>query len=115
MLRTETTNEPSLIAKQPLMTSVNTALQVDLYAQANASRVKGQIFGLRRPDRLSSSALHSRRPGDPRAAVVAPEGERVHDRADDRGAGDVVPGVGDRHGERPGMDLGLRPCSQGAT
>jgi acyl-CoA hydrolase len=44
MLRTETTNEPSLIARQPLMTSVNTALQVDLFAQANASRVRGLIY-----------------------------------------------------------------------
>ncbi|HSN07224.1 MAG TPA: acetyl-CoA hydrolase/transferase C-terminal domain-containing protein [Candidatus Angelobacter sp.] len=44
MRRTETTNEPSLIARNPAMTSVNTALQVDLYAQANASRVKGRIY-----------------------------------------------------------------------
>ncbi len=44
MLRTETTNEPALIARNPHMTSVNTALQFDLYGQANASRIKGRIF-----------------------------------------------------------------------
>ncbi|MFN8147070.1 MAG: acetyl-CoA hydrolase/transferase C-terminal domain-containing protein [Candidatus Nanopelagicales bacterium] len=60
LLRTETTNEPSLIAKQPLMTSVNTALQVDLYAQANASRVKGQIFsGFGGQTDFIVGALHS--------------------------------------------------------
>lgn len=44
ILRTETTNHPGEIANQPGMTSINTALQVDLYDQANASRVKGRIF-----------------------------------------------------------------------
>ncbi len=44
MLRTETTNEPALIARNPHMTSVNTALQVDLFAQANASRINARIF-----------------------------------------------------------------------
>ena len=44
MLRTETTNNPSLIARQPQMTSINTALQVDLYAQASATRVHGRVY-----------------------------------------------------------------------
>ncbi|GGM68108.1 acetyl-CoA hydrolase/transferase family protein [Dactylosporangium sucinum] len=39
MLRTETTNDPGTIAAQPALFSVNSALQVDLFAQANASRV----------------------------------------------------------------------------
>jgi acyl-CoA hydrolase len=43
MLRTETTNSPARIAANPLMHSINTALQVDLYGQANASRVRGRI------------------------------------------------------------------------
>lgn len=43
LLRTETTNDPGLIARNPGMVSVNTALQVDLYGQVNASRVKGRI------------------------------------------------------------------------
>ncbi|WP_210652032.1 acetyl-CoA hydrolase/transferase family protein [Nocardioides sp. SYSU D00065] len=43
MLRTETTNAPSRIAAQPSMTSINTALQVDLFDQANASRIKARI------------------------------------------------------------------------
>lgn len=44
MMRTEVTNDPGMIAKQPFMTSINTALQVDLYAQANASYVHGRIY-----------------------------------------------------------------------
>ena len=43
MLRTETTNEPARIAQRPNMVSVNTALQVDLFAQHNASRIKARI------------------------------------------------------------------------
>lgn len=44
MLRTETTNDPARIARHPRMVSVNSALQVDLFAQANASRVHGAIY-----------------------------------------------------------------------
>ena len=44
MLRTEASNDPGLIAQQPLMTSVNSALQVDLFAQANASRINARIY-----------------------------------------------------------------------
>ncbi|MEI7779198.1 MAG: acetyl-CoA hydrolase/transferase C-terminal domain-containing protein [Actinomycetes bacterium] len=43
MVRTEHSNDPSLIARQPLMTSVNAALQVDLFGQANASRINTRI------------------------------------------------------------------------
>jgi acyl-CoA hydrolase len=41
LLRTEKTNDPGVIARQPRMTSVNAAMQVDIYAQANASRRPG--------------------------------------------------------------------------
>jgi acyl-CoA hydrolase len=44
MLRTETTNSPAEIAQQPAMTSINTALQVDLFDQANASRIDARIY-----------------------------------------------------------------------
>ena len=44
LLRTETTNDPGRIARQPCMTSINTALQVDLFAQANASYVGGRVY-----------------------------------------------------------------------
>ncbi len=44
MLRTETTNSPAEIARQPAMTSINTALQVDLFDQANASRIGARIY-----------------------------------------------------------------------
>lgn len=43
MLRTERTNDPALIARQRLMTSINTALEVDLFGQANASRIDARI------------------------------------------------------------------------
>lgn len=44
MLRCETTNDPGRIATNPGMTSINTALEVDLADQANASWVRGRIF-----------------------------------------------------------------------
>jgi acyl-CoA hydrolase len=44
MLRTEKANDPGRIARQPWMTSVNSAMQVDLYAQANASYRRGRVY-----------------------------------------------------------------------
>lgn len=44
MMRTEHTNSPAQIAQNHAMTSVNTALQVDLLGQANASRINARIF-----------------------------------------------------------------------
>src|ERR1019366_5211594 len=44
MRRTEVANNPSRIAEQSAMLSINTALQVDLYAQSNASFVRGRIY-----------------------------------------------------------------------
>lgn len=43
MRRTETTNDPGRIARQPAMTAINGALQVDLFGQANASWVGGRV------------------------------------------------------------------------
>jgi acyl-CoA hydrolase len=37
------THDPPRISRQPLMTSINTALQVDLFDQANASRINARI------------------------------------------------------------------------
>ena len=60
MLRTETTNDPARIARQHRMVSVNSALQVDLYAQANASRVHGAIYsGFGGQPDFVVGALHS--------------------------------------------------------
>jgi len=42
-LRTEKTNSPALIAANRAMTSVNSALEVDLFGQANASRINARI------------------------------------------------------------------------
>lgn len=44
LLRTEKTNDPALIARHPRMVSVNSALQVDLFGQANASTIKDRIY-----------------------------------------------------------------------
>jgi acyl-CoA hydrolase len=61
MLRTETTNDPATIALQRQMVSVNSALQVDLFAQANASRVHGVIYsGFGGQTDFVVGALHSR-------------------------------------------------------
>lgn len=43
MLRTERTNSPALIAQNRGMTSVNAALEVDLFGQTNASRINARI------------------------------------------------------------------------
>jgi acyl-CoA hydrolase len=60
LLRTETTNDPSRIAANPAMISINTALQVDLYGQVNASRIKGRIHsGFGGQTDFIVGALHS--------------------------------------------------------
>lgn len=70
MLRTEKTNDPGLIARQPRMTSINGALQVDLFAQANAARVRGMIHsGFGGQTDFVVGALHS--PGG-RAIIALP-------------------------------------------
>ena len=60
MRRTEVVNDPARIAEQPAMLSINTALQVDLYAQANASYVRGGVYsGFGGQPDFVSGALHS--------------------------------------------------------
>ncbi len=60
MMRTETVNDPARIATQPSMTSINTALQVDLYAQANASYAHERIYsGFGGQSDFVVGALHS--------------------------------------------------------
>lgn len=60
MTRTEVTNAPSKIAKQPAMTSINTALQVDLFDQANASRIGNRIYsGFGGQTDFTVGAIHS--------------------------------------------------------
>jgi acyl-CoA hydrolase len=70
MLRTETTNNPALIARHPQMIAVNSALEVDLFAQANASQVPGMIYsGFGGQTDFAVGALHS--PGG-RAIIALP-------------------------------------------
>lgn len=60
MLRTECTNDPAQIASQPLMVSVNAALQVDLFDQANASRIGARIHsGFGGATDFTVGALHA--------------------------------------------------------
>ncbi|MEY4078641.1 MAG: hypothetical protein RIS80_410 [Actinomycetota bacterium] len=60
MRRTETTNDPANIARQRRMTSINSALQVDLFDQANASHVNGRIYsGFGGSTDFIVGALHS--------------------------------------------------------
>ena len=68
MLRTETVNDPARIARCRRMTSVNSALQVDLFAQANATWVGGRVHsGFGGQTDFVVGALHS--PGG--QAVIA--------------------------------------------
>ena len=60
MLRTERTNDPGLIAARPSMVSINSALQVDLFGQANASRLRARIYsGFGGQTDFLVGALHS--------------------------------------------------------
>jgi acyl-CoA hydrolase len=60
MVRTEVTNDPARIAQNPAMVSVNTALQVDLFGQANASRINTRIYsGFGGQTDFIVGALHS--------------------------------------------------------
>jgi acyl-CoA hydrolase len=60
MRRTEVTNDPARIARNPSMVSVNTALQVDLFGQANASRIGARIHsGFGGQTDFIVGALHS--------------------------------------------------------
>lgn len=60
LLRTETTNDPAHIAARPQMVSVNAALQVDLFGQANASRIGSRIYsGFGGQTDFVVGALHS--------------------------------------------------------
>ena len=68
MRRTEITNDPGRIGANPAMVSVNTALQVDLFGQANASRINARIHsGFGGQTDFIVGAIHS--PGG--AALIA--------------------------------------------
>ena len=116
MARTEVTNAPSVIARQPRMTSVNTALQVDLFDQANASRIGARIHsGFGGQTDFTVGASHS--PGGQAFMALRswhPPGRRVDDRAAGRRAGDVLPAHGRRHRAGHRLDVGPRRAHPGA-
>jgi acyl-CoA hydrolase len=60
MRRTEVTNAPAAIGANAGMVSINTALQVDLFGQANASRIRARIHsGFGGQNDFIVGALHS--------------------------------------------------------
>lgn len=60
MTRTEVINDPASIANKPAMVSVNMAMQIDLFAQANASFVRGTVHsGFGGQADFVTGALHS--------------------------------------------------------
>ncbi|HTY70949.1 MAG TPA: acetyl-CoA hydrolase/transferase C-terminal domain-containing protein [Actinomycetes bacterium] len=60
MLRTETANNPARIALNPQLVSINSALQVDLHAQANAAHIRSRPFsGFGGQPDFVTGALHS--------------------------------------------------------
>ena len=78
MLRTETVNDPGRIAAQPAMTSINTALSVDLFDQANGSHVRSRVhsgfggqcdFVVGAMDSVGGQAIMALRSWHPRADV----------------------------------------------
>ena len=108
MLRTEKTNDPGLIASQRQMTSVNTALEVDLFGQANASRINARIHsGFGGQTDFIVGALHS--PGGQSFIAL----RSWHPRADvstivplARRAGDELPAERHRHRARSRAAVG---------
>jgi len=108
MLRTETVNDPARIAQRKRMASVNSVLQVDLLAQANASWVGRRVHsGFGGQTDFVVGALHSRGGQAIIAAVVAPQGRRVDRGAQARRAGDVLPAQ--LHRQRAGDRRHLGP------
>ena len=96
MLRTETVNDPARIAAHPCMLSINAAMQVDLFAQANASFVDGQIhsgFG-GQPDFVIGRAALTGWPRDRGVARLARGDGLVDGRAGPDQSRDVVPALG---------------------
>jgi acyl-CoA hydrolase len=79
LLRTEVVNDPSRIAQHPRMTSINSALQVDLFGQANASWAGGHIHsGFGGQSDFVVGALHAT---DGLAVVALPSWHRKADRS----------------------------------
>lgn len=79
LLRTEVTNDPAQIARLPRMTSINSALQVDLFGQANASWAGGRIYsGFGGQSDFVVGALHA---PEGIAVIALPSWHRKADRS----------------------------------
>ena len=79
LLRTEVVNDPGRIAQHPKMTSINSALQIDLFGQANACWVNDRIHsGFGGQSDFVVGALHAT---DGLAVVALPSWHRKADRS----------------------------------
>ncbi len=77
--RTEITNDPSEIARHDAMTSINTALQIDLYAQSIASYCRGTIYsGFGGQSDFTVGAMHAPRG---QAIIALPSWHEKSDRS----------------------------------
>ena len=114
MVRTEVTNDPARIARNPQM--VQRQHRPPDRPVRPGQRLPDQRpdpLRVRRADRLHRRCPAQRRwPGDDGAEVVAPEGGLLHDRPPGRRAGDLVPA--DRGGHRAGRGRGVRLRPAGA-
>ena len=114
MLRTENTNDPALIARQPRMVDQLRAPGRPVRPGQRLTDRRPHLLRLRRPDRLRRrGAALARRPGADRAAVVAPAGRRLHDRAAGRRAGHVLPDTAVVTEQGVARCLGARPARAG--
>ena len=98
-----------------MMCSLNTALQVDLFDQANASFVRWpHLLGLRRAARLRRRGAALRgRPRGHRPRVLARQERHVDHRAPPGRARDLVPALGGGHRAGPGAALRSQPAGPG--
>ena len=116
MLRTETTNSPARDRRRNrAMTSINTALQVDLFGQANASRISARIHsGFGGQTDFIVGALHS--PGGQALMALRswhPKADVSTDRPVGRRAGHVLPAHRRGHRARRGRDVRPRRAAAG--
>ena len=116
MLRTETVNDPARIAAHTSMLSVNAAMQVDLFAQANASFIAERIYsGFGGQPDFVAGALHSR--GGARgggAARLARKNGLVDGRTGPEQSHHLVPALGRRQRARMRRPVRALPAHAGA-
>ena len=115
MLRTETVNDPARIAAHTSMLSVNAAMQVDLFAQANASFIAERIYsGFGGQPDFVAGALHSRGGRGGGAARLARKNGLVDGRTGPEQSHHLVPALGRRQRARMRRPVRALPAHAGA-